>query len=95
MEFDANVIAVGGVGLLVLVFGLVEFVKDVFGLSGKLVTLISALLGVVVMVAYKLIGIVPEPYTQILEIVIASLAFGLSASGYYKFVNKRAPAIKG
>jgi hypothetical protein len=47
------------------------------------------------MVAYRLIGIVPEPYSQVVEIVIASLAFGLAASGYYKFINKRAPANKG
>jgi hypothetical protein len=95
MDFDPNVIAVGGVSLIVLVFGLLEFIKEAFNLSGKIVTVIAACLGVVVMVAYRLIGIVPEPYSQVVDIVFASLAFGLAASGYYKFINKRAPANKG
>ena len=55
------------------------------------VTFLAASLGVLVFVAYQLIGIVPEPYGQVVTIVFTSVTFGLSASGYYKFVAKRLP----
>lgn len=89
--FDAESFALGGVQLIALVFGLTEFIKSAINLDGKKVTLLAAALGAIVMIAYQLIGIVPEPYGQILNIVFASSAFGLSASGYYKFINKRLP----
>ena len=77
--------------MLALVFGLTEFIKSLAGWEGKKVTMLAAALWAIVMVLYQLIGIVPEPYRQILQIVFASAAFGLSASGYYKFIDKRLP----
>lgn len=90
--FDVESFAVGGVQLIALVFGLTEFLKGAFNWDGKKVTFLAASLGVVVFVAYQLIGIVPEPYGQIVTIVFTSVTFGLSASGYYKFFAKRIPA---
>lgn len=89
--FDPNVFEVQGVALIALVFGLVEFIKNMLDWSGKRVTLLAASLGVVLYVLYRLLEIVPEPYGQILGIGLGSLAFGLSASGYYKFLNQRLP----
>ena len=86
--FDAYEIAAGGIQLIALVFGLTQFIKEAAGWEGKKVTLLAAGLGAGVMVAYQLIGIVPEPYGQILNIVFGSVAFGLSASGYYKFATR-------
>ena len=86
--FNAYELAYGGVQLIALVFGLTQFIKEAVGMEGKKVTLLAAGLGVLVMVAFQLIGIVPEPYGQILGIVFSSVAFGLSASGYYKFVTR-------
>ncbi len=86
--FDPTTFAVGGVQLIALVFGLVQFIKENAGMEGKKVTLLAAGLGAAIMVIYQLIGIVPEPYGQIVEIVFNSSAFGLSASGYYKFFTR-------
>lgn len=93
MNFDPQSFVVGGVSLIALVFGLTEFFKDLFNLSGKRVTVLAAIMGAVVLVAYQLIGIVPEPYGQVAQIFFTSLAFGLSASGFYKFGAARLPKL--
>jgi hypothetical protein len=93
--FEFEAFAVNGVQLIAVVFGLVEFFKHLFNLEGKAVTALSMCMGILVMVAYQLIGIVPEPYGQIVGIVAASVAFGLSASGYYKFLAPRLPKSEG
>ena len=87
--FDAYELAYGGIQLIALVFGLTQFIKEAAGMEGKKVTLLAAGTGVGVMVAYQLIGIVAEPYGQILGIVFSSVAFGLAASGYYKFATRK------
>lgn len=91
--FDPNSILVSGMSLLVLVFGVVEVLKDWFSISGKVVTAISAGLGIVFYVIYSLIGILPNPYEQIVTIVFQAVAFGLAASGYYKFISQRTTKI--
>ena len=92
--FDAAEIVAFGIPLLILVFGLVEFFKTLFNLEGKKVTVLAAGMGILVFVPVQLIGLLPEPYELILSIVYGSLAFGLSASGYYKFAAKRLPQLK-
>ena len=78
---------VGGIPLLLVIFGLVEFCKK-FNLSGKWLTLVSMLLGIVLGVVYQ----ASLKYTilnQYFEWVVFGLACGLSASGLYDFVDKR------
>lgn len=87
--FDPSAVVVGGVSLMIVVFGLTEFIKDAFSMSGKPVTLLAAGLGALVMVLYALIGIIPDPYGQVVDILFKSVTFGLSASGYYKFAAAR------
>ena len=94
MNFDPNAYVVGGVSLIAVVFGLVEFFKDALSLSGKKVTVLAAILGIILMVTYQLQTLIPAPYSQIYEMVIVSLTFGLSASGFYKFVTKLPEKIK-
>ena len=89
--FEAGDIVAFGIPLLLLVFGLVEFFKDLFSMEGKRVTLLAAGMGILVFVPVQLIGLLAAPYELVLSIVYGSLAFGLSASGYYKFVAKRVP----
>jgi hypothetical protein len=93
--FDPNGFVVGGVSLLVVVFGLVEFVKAAFNLDGQRVTVLAALMGAILMVAYQLQTLLPAPYSQVYEMFVVSVAFGLSASGYYKFVSARIPPAVG
>lgn len=94
MEFDPSSFSVGGVGLLVLIFGLVEFLKNAFSLDGKGVTVLSACLGAVLFGIFQSLQFLPPIYSDIFAVVISSLAFGLSASGYYKFVAARVPRRK-
>lgn len=89
--FDPESFAVGGIQLIALVFGLTQFIKELLGWSGQKVTVLAASLGALVMVAYQLIGIVPAPYEQVVNIVFSSIAFGMAASGYYKFAAERLP----
>ena len=92
--FNATEIVAFGIPLLLLVFGLVEFFKDLFGLEGKKVTVLAMGMGILVYVPVQFIGLVAAPYEQILSVVYGSLTFGLSASGYYKFAAKRLPQLK-
>jgi hypothetical protein len=85
--FDANIL-VGGVSLMALVFGLTEFIKDLIGWTGKKVTALAAGLGLVLYGIAEALAYVPEPYNAIVVAVFGSLAFGLAASGFYKFSVK-------
>lgn len=89
MEFDPTIFTVGGVSLIALVFGLVEFFKSLFNMDGKMVTVLSACTGAVLFGLYQLQTVLPDPYAAIYIGVMGSLAFGLSASGFYKFVSAR------
>ena len=91
--FEAGDIVAFGIPILLLVFGLVEFSKDLFGMEGKKVTLLAMGMGILLYVPVQLIGLLAAPYELILSIVYGSLAFGLSASGYYKFASKRVPQL--
>lgn len=85
--FDPEVM-VGGVQLLLLVFGLVEFAKANLKISGPAVTVLAAVMGAVVMTLFQLKDVIPDPYGLYYDLAVKSLAFGLSASGYYKFSKK-------
>ncbi len=82
-----------GINFLIIVFGLVEFVKK-FGLEGKVLTALSMAIGVVMGVLYQLAQrnqLVAEWF----EILVFGLAVGLAASGIYDFINKRVPKMEG
>lgn len=89
--FDASSFVVGGVSLIAVVFGLTEFIKSWFKWEGQKVTVLAASLGAVIMIVYQLISVIPAPYEQVVTIVFSSLAFGLSASGFYKYAAERLP----
>lgn len=86
-------VMVGGIALMVLVFGLTQFLKEVLGWEGPKVRVLAVAIGITFMAVSELIGILPEPYGQIVEIVYRSLAFGLAASGYYQWGAERFPAL--
>ena len=89
--FEAGDIVAFGIPLLLMVFGLVEFFKDLFSMKGRQVTLLAMGMGILVFVPVQLIGLLAAPYELVLSIIYGSLTFGLSASGYYKFAAKRIP----
>lgn len=75
--------------LLVIVFGLVEFIK-LFGIQGSVLRIISMLLGVSLAVIFKLSQVYPSWYPWI-DIASFGIVIGLTASGIYEFINKRFP----
>ena len=92
---DLTLLLIGGIPIVLIVFGLVEFVK-VFGLSGKWLTLFSLVLGLVFGILYKLaIEPMPATFGGWFEIIILGLAIGLTTSGVYDFLNARFPKQAG
>lgn len=81
---------IGGVLLLPLVFGLVEFFKAQFNLEGKSVTWLAAGIGLLLAIVAQLELMFPgiSPWVKL---VIMGISTALSASGFYKFVNARVP----
>ena len=85
-EFGASMLL-----FLPVLFGAVEFIKDRLGLAGRAVELLalglSVLFGVLVVVA----DYFPEKGLEAAAIVLFLLMCALAPSGYYKFVDARAP----
>jgi hypothetical protein len=79
---------------VVVIFGLVEFLKAAFKLQGRAVTWVSfavgAIFGLLVFAGYRWPQL--EVYTGGLVFVSTS---GLVASGYYKFLDARLPQVRG
>lgn len=78
-------IVVGGIPLIVLILGLVEFVKK-FKVSGNALIVISMVVGTFMGVLYK----ASLEYTLInryFEWAVFGLACGLAASGLYDFAQ--------
>ena len=86
--FNPETFAIGGVSLIIVVFGLTQFIKELFGWEGKKVTALAAGLGALFMAVFQALAYIPEPYNAIVTGVVVSIAFGLSASGFYKFSTR-------
>lgn len=94
MTPDPTSVVINGVSLMVLVFGLVEFFKAVFKLDGTEVTVLSFLVGFILMLIYLIGDYLPEPYGQFVQWFFAAITVGLAASGYYKFLSQRLPKVE-
>jgi hypothetical protein len=91
---DLTSLAVNGIPLMVLIFGLVEFIKSL-GLSGKPVTALSLVLGVLFGVGYAVsTNGMPADFAGWFGMGVFSLTLGLGASGFYKFAAARWPTIR-
>ena len=76
---------------LVLTPGLVQFLKDLFGIEGKPVTAMSFLIGGVLVFALNAEQFFPG-VGQYVEFGVGILTAGLSASGYYKLSKQLSEA---
>ena len=89
---DYSQLLVVAVPLVVVVFGLVEFVKSL-GLTGRWLTVTSLLLGLVFGIAYRVSADgVPVGFGPWFTVVFFGIALGLIASGFYDFANDRFPS---
>ena len=102
--YDFTTLLIDGIPLVIVVFGIVEFMKTM-GLQGKGLTVASLLLGLLFGIAYRLTlpalalsGTVPADFAGLswgfrdwFSAVVFGLALGLVASGLYDFANSRLP----
>ena len=82
-------IIVGGIPLIIVIFGMVEFLKK-FKVTGNALTIASLAIGLVLGVFYK----ASLEYTLInkyFEWGVFGLACGLAACGLFDFANARLP----
>jgi len=90
---DFNSLIVGGIPLLVVIFGLVEFSKSL-GLTGKWLTVLSLALGFAFGVAFQVANAgIPTAFGGWFVVVVFGLALGLVTSGFYDFVDSRLPKV--
>jgi hypothetical protein len=78
--FDNVVVA--GIPLLVMVIGLVQFVKS-FGLTGNVVKGVSLGIGLLLGVGYQLSISMPADFAGWFAVTVFGLGLGLVASGIY------------
>ncbi len=83
--FDPALVELGGVSVIAMVFGLVEFFKGLFNLEGKKVTALAMVMGLLVLGVAEALQFLPPEYSLYAESVFKSVAFGLAAAGFYKF----------
>lgn len=74
MDFEL----IAGGSALVVILGVVELVKSVFGIDAKLAPIISVCLGLIFSIAYSFYG-----DTVLYEAIIMGLIVGLGAIGLY------------
>lgn len=78
----------GGVTVLAMAFGLTQFFKTLFSLDGKKATTLAMAMGILVIGGVELIQFLPEVAIPIAEAIYRSIAAGLTAAGFYKFVAR-------
>jgi len=82
---------VAGIPLIIVVFAIVEEIKA-YGLTGKILRLVSLIVGVVLALAYQLTVVgLPVDAAGWFTTVIVGLLYGLTASGAYDFMDARFP----
>jgi hypothetical protein len=85
-------VMIGGVALIVMIVGLVEFSKRL-GVSGKWLLVEAMVLGMVFYGANKAAEMYPA-IQQWLELAVYTFGGGLAATGIFDVVNKRLPEIE-
>jgi len=91
---NLDTLLVGSIPLMLVIFGLVEFIKSL-GLKGNLLTVVSLLLGLGFGMAFRISSTgIPIGFGGWFEAVVFGLAIGLTTSGFYKFADARWPKVE-
>jgi len=78
-------IIVAGIPLLLVVLGLVQFIKG-FGLTGNAVKLLSLAVGLLLGIGYQMSVTIPVDFSGWFAVAVFGLGLGLVASGVYDVV---------
>jgi hypothetical protein len=81
--------AVNAGTLIILIFGLVEFAKQL-GARGNILRLVSMATGLALALVFRLREIFPE-WAVWIDLSLFSIGGGLTACGLYGFLNERMP----
>lgn len=93
MEFPITLPAfvIAGFPLIVVILLLVEEIKA-WGLTGKILRVVSMLIGVAFAIIYQLAVAMPTTLMAWVVLIVIGLIYGIAASGTYDFIDKRVPA---
>ena len=91
---DLTTLLIGGVPLMLVVFGMVAFLKSM-GLKDKALTASSLALGVVLGLLYYTSQKMPTGYAEWVGAAFFGLAIGITASGVYDQLNRWVKTIPG
>lgn len=83
-------LAIGGVEIVILIFGIVEFCKE-FGIEGKRSRLLQFVLGFFFVGLFSAIEaeMVPAEWLPYVVLTIKCLGGAIAAGGFYEFVRKK------
>lgn len=79
---------VAGVPLLVITFGAVQWLKDLFGTQGKATKVLSMGTGLLLGFGYQLTIATPSDFAEWFGVGIFGLALGLVASGVFDGIQQ-------
>lgn len=87
---DFKLFELGGISVIVLVFGIVETAKK-FGLSGTWCQILAIVLGALLVGASQAItqGLIPANAIPWINIVVIGAGGGLAAGGVFDVIKKR------
>ena len=85
MDFGTAI--VNGIPLVFVIAGLVAFAKTM-GLTGKSLTILSLVLGLVFGVVFSISKVLPTGIDGWLGVVVYGLALGITTSGLYDLVKR-------
>lgn len=82
--------AIGTVTLMVLIFGITEFMKE-FGVSGIYSRLVvfGVALGFILLASAYQEGMIADEYWKWVKLVVTAIAGALGAMGYYDYMKRR------
>lgn len=97
MNLNLTDAIVAGLPLIVVVTGLVQFLKQKIGMSGKPVEIMAISIGTLIGIGYWFYAAPPAQVTFgiVFEALIFGLAVGLAATGIYDAYSPKEPEPKG
>ena len=98
MNLNLTDAIVAGLPLIAIVTGLVQFIKQKLGMTGKAVEVMAISLGTLIGFGYQVYNAAPPvawTFAFVFEAIVFGLAVGLAATGIYDAYAPKSPEPKG